>query len=47
MKQMRRSEERFLPKHMEHFDKAIAGSLDRTTVIKITLTEPPVGKSKP
>lgn len=39
--------ERFLPKHMEHFDKAIAGSLDRTTVIKITLTEPPVGKSKP
>ncbi len=39
--------ERFLPKYMEHFDDAIARSLDRTTVIRITLTEPPVGKSKP
>lgn len=38
---------RFLPKHMEHFDKAVAGSIDRTTVVRITLTEPPVGKSKP
>lgn len=38
--------ERFLPKYMEHFDEAIARSLDRTTVIKITLTEPPVGKCK-
>lgn len=38
--------ERFLPKHMEHFDEAINRSLDRTTIIKITLTEPPVGKSK-
>lgn len=39
--------ERFLPNHMAHFDAAIAASLDRTTVIKITLTEPPVGKCKP
>ncbi len=39
--------ERFLPKYMEHFDRAIARSLDRTNVIRITLTEPPVGKSKP
>lgn len=39
--------ERFLPKHMEHFEKAVAGSLNRTTVVRITLTEPPVGKSKP
>lgn len=38
---------RFLPKSMEHFDDAIARSLDITTVIKITLLEPPVGKSKP
>ena len=39
--------ERFLPKHMEHFDEAVYRSLDRTTVVRITLTEPPVGKSKP
>lgn len=39
--------ERFLPKYMEHFDKAIARSLDRTTVVRITLTGPPAGKSKP
>ncbi len=39
--------ERFLPKYMEHFDQAISRSLDRTNVIRITLTEPPVGKSKP
>lgn len=38
--------ERFLPKYMEHFDEAIARSLDRTNIIKITLTEPPVGKCK-
>lgn len=38
--------ERFLPKYMEYFDEAIARSLDRTTVIKIILTEPPVGKCK-
>lgn len=39
--------ERFLPQYMEHFDETIARSLDRTYVEKITLTEPPVGKTKP
>lgn len=39
--------ERFLPKYMDHFEDAIARSLDRTFVVRITLTEPPVGKSKP
>ncbi|MDE7346208.1 MAG: pyridoxamine 5'-phosphate oxidase family protein [Muribaculaceae bacterium] len=39
--------ERFLPQYMDHFDEAIARSLDRTTIVRITLTEPPVGKSKP
>lgn len=38
---------RFLPKYMSHFEEAITRSLDRTAVIRITLTEPPVGKSKP
>lgn len=38
--------ERFLPRYMEHFDEAIARSLRRTAVVRITLTEPPVGKSK-
>lgn len=39
--------ERFLPKYMEHFDEAIARSQSFTTVFRITLTEPPVGKCKP
>lgn len=39
--------ERFLPNYMDHFDEAISRSLDRTTIVKITLTEPPVGKAKP
>lgn len=39
--------ERFLPGYMEHFDEAITRSLGRTAVVRITLTEPPVGKSKP
>ena len=38
--------QRFLPNHMEFFNNAIARSLDRTTVVKIVLTEPPVGKCK-
>ncbi len=38
--------QRFLPQYMEHFDHAIDRSLDRTTIVKITLTEPPVGKAK-
>ncbi|MDE5595428.1 MAG: pyridoxamine 5'-phosphate oxidase family protein [Muribaculaceae bacterium] len=39
--------ERFLPHYMEHFDEAIVRSLNRTTIVRITLTEAPVGKSKP
>lgn len=38
---------RFLPQYMEHFDDAINRSLDRTTIVKIILIEPPVGKCKP
>ena len=38
--------QRFLPHHMDAFDDAIARSLDRTAVVRITLTEPPVGKRK-
>lgn len=38
---------RFLPRYMNHFDEAITRSLNRTTVVRITLTEPPVGKCKP
>lgn len=38
--------ERFLPKYMDHFEDAIERSLDVTTVCRIILTEPPVGKSK-
>ena len=37
---------RFLPKHMDAFDDAITRSLERTAVVKITLTEPPTGKRK-
>lgn len=39
--------ERFLTKYMEHFEDAIARSLSRTTIVRITLSEPPVGKCKP
>ncbi len=38
--------EKFLPKYMAHFDEAIERSLAHTTVVKIILTEPPVGKAK-
>ena len=38
--------QRFLPKHMDAFDDAIARSLERTAVVKIILTEPPTGKRK-
>lgn len=38
---------RFLPKHMDRFDDAIRRSLKITTIVRITLTETPVGKSKP
>ena len=38
--------ERFLPKHMDAFDEAIARSLHRTSVVRITLTSAPTGKRK-
>ena len=38
--------ERFLPQHMDAFDASVARSLGRTAVVRITLTEPPVGKRK-
>ena len=38
--------QRFLPHHMDAFDAAIARSLERTAVVKITLTAPPTGKRK-
>jgi len=37
---------RFLPHHMDAFDMAIARSLARTAVVRITLTAPPTGKRK-
>ncbi len=43
---LRRLCERFLPHHISGFDEAIRRSLDITTVVRITLTEPPVGKRK-
>ena len=38
--------ERFLPQHIDAFDEAVQRSLSRTAVVRITLTEPPVGKRK-
>ena len=38
--------QRFLPHHMDAFDDAINRSLERTAVVRITLTEPPIGKRK-
>ena len=38
--------QRFLPKHMNAFDDAIAQSLERTAIVRITLTAPPTGKRK-
>ena len=38
--------QRFLPKHMEAFDAAVERSMSRTAIVRITLTEPPVGKRK-
>ena len=38
--------QRFLPRHMDAFGAAIERSLERTAVVKITLTEPPTGKRK-
>lgn len=38
--------QRFLPQHMDAFEQSVARSLARTAVVRITLTEPPVGKRK-
>ena len=38
--------QRFLPKHIDAFNDAIARILERTAVVKITLTAPPTGKRK-
>lgn len=38
--------ERFLPKYMDRFETAVKRSLGLTTVVRITLIEPPVGKRK-
>lgn len=38
--------ERFLPKFMSYFDTAIARSLRRTTVVRISITSAPIGKEK-
>lgn len=46
IKAMRHICERFLPHHMDAFDASIARSLSRTSVVRITLTEPPTGKRK-
>ena len=43
---LRAISQRFLPHHMDAFDDAIARSLERTAVVKITLTAPPTGKRK-
>ena len=38
--------QRFLPNQMDAFDAAVERSMSRTAVVRITLTEPPVGKRK-
>ncbi|MDY5035473.1 MAG: pyridoxamine 5'-phosphate oxidase family protein, partial [Prevotella sp.] len=38
--------QRFLPSHMGAFETAVVRSMSRTVVVRITLTEPPVGKRK-
>lgn len=38
--------QRFLPAHMDAFERELARSIDRTTVVRIQLTEPPTGKRK-
>ena len=43
---LRAISQRFLPHHMDAFDDAIVRSLERTAVVKITLTAPPTGKRK-
>ncbi len=38
--------ERFLSAHMDQFELAISRSLERTVVVRIKLSEPPIGKRK-
>ena len=38
--------QRFLPHHMDAFDAAVERSLERTEVVRITLSAPPIGKRK-
>ena len=38
--------QRFLPHHMDAFDAAVERSLERTEVVSITLSAPPIGKRK-
>ncbi|MGN0202547.1 MAG: pyridoxamine 5'-phosphate oxidase family protein [Candidatus Cryptobacteroides sp.] len=37
---------RFLPRQMEGFEESVTRSLHKTAVVRISLTEPPVGKRK-
>ncbi len=46
IKGLRIVSERFLPGHMDAFEAAVQRSLSRTSVYRITLIEPPVGKRK-
>ena len=43
---LRAISQRFLPGHMHAFDAAVDRSMVRTAVVRIELTEPPVGKRK-
>lgn len=38
--------QRYLPQHMAAFDAAVERSMSHTTIVRIKLTEPPVGKRK-
>lgn len=38
--------QRYLPQHMQAFEEAISRSINRTAVVKITLSQPPTGKRK-
>lgn len=38
--------ERFLPQQMDGFEDAVTRSLQHTALVRLTLTEPPVGKRK-
>ena len=38
--------QRFLPHHMDAFESAVERSMSRTKIVRITLSEPPMGKRK-